>query len=220
MAQNGSYQSLQVCRMRVTRLDTLGAPATGANASFVSGALVSVGISPDFADGPELTAENGCGGICATFKGDDILRKINLSFELCNLDSELIEILTGQSVIVSGATTIGHMFPRAGACTTVAAHAVALEFWSKRWDGCDAPSGAEATLPYWRWVFPYARLRTGDMTLENGFLRVPITGFARENANFGAGPYGDLPIGSIPSAGAVFADSEPPAADVTYVAVP
>src|SRR5688572_26110691 len=159
MAQSGSFQSLQVCRIRASRLDSVGAPIVGSGNSYVSGAVTTVSIQPDYQDGPEIQTENGCGGICAYYKGPDVLRKVNISFELCNLDVELIELLTTQSIITSGGETLGGLLLRSGACTTVENNGVSLEFWSKRWDGCSAPSGSDADYPYWHWAFPKAILR-------------------------------------------------------------
>jgi hypothetical protein len=219
MAQTGSFQSLQVCRIRAARLDATGTPTTGSTNAYVSSALTTVSIQPDYQDGPEIQTENGCGGIAAYYKGPDVLRKINLSFELTNLDIELIELLTTQSIITSGGATIGAYLPRSGACTTVENHGVSLEFWSKRWDGCTAPSGSDATLPYWHWAFPRAILRTGDMQLENGFLRVPVVGYAQENANWGNGPFGDFPGATLESVGAYWADATMPETADTYITV-
>jgi hypothetical protein len=221
MAQSGVYQSLQVCRVRAAKLDATGAPLVGPNNAYVSAAVITVRMAFDFMAGVEITAENGCGGICAYYKGPDRLRKINLSFELCDLDSELIEVLTTTSLITSGGETIGHMLPRSGACHDEPNNGVSLEFWSNRWDACSVPSGAQVGLNYWHWAFPKVILRTGDMTLENGFLRVPVEGYATENPNWGDGPFHDFPggVGALDSTGAVWADAAMPDPDTTYIAV-
>lgn len=220
MAQSAAYQSLQVCRIRATRLTASGVPATGASAAFVSDAILTVRIAFDYQAGAEILAENGCGGICAYFKGPDRLKKINMGFELCDLDSELIEVLTPTSLIVSGGQTIGHLLPRSSACTTEENNGAYLEFWSNRWDSCSEPSGAQAGLKYWHWMFPKVILRTGDMTLENGFLRVPVEGYATENSAAGNGPFNDFPGTTLDSIGAVFASSTIPAPSITYATAP
>jgi hypothetical protein len=218
--QTGTYQSLQVCRIRAARLNASGVPVTGANSAYVSDAIVTVRLGMDYQAGVEIQSENGCGGICAYFKGPDILRKINVGFDLCDLDSELIELLTTQSVITSGGATIGHEMPRSGACNNVVNNGVSLEFWSNRWDSCSPPSGVDAGYPYWHWAFPRVILRTGDLTLENGFMRVPVEGYAQENHNWVKGPFNDYPAASLLSTGAVWAAATLPASGNTYISVP
>jgi hypothetical protein len=202
--------------MRAARLNADGTPRSGAQQGYVSTGLIQVQIQPDFQDGQEITQDNGCGGICAFYKGPDILKKYNVSFDLCQLDFDLLAIVTTQSTITSGGVVIGNYLARSGACTTVTNNGVSLEFWSKRWAACGVPTDG---LLYWHWVFPYVILRTGDMTLQNGFLTVPVTGYAQEDAAWGDGPFGDLPVASIPSVGAVFATATIPDTP-GYVTVP
>jgi hypothetical protein len=64
---------------------------------------------------------------------------------------------------------------------------VAVESWSRAIvDG--KPS---ATLPYYHWVFPYAKLRqSGDRVIENGLLANTFEGYGLGNSLFGDGPDG------------------------------
>jgi hypothetical protein len=194
--------------MRVARLDATGTPITGANQAYIAKAPITVNLSPDFRDGVELESVNGCGSLCGFFKDQDQLKKYDVKFSLCDLDSELIEILTGVSVITSGGQTIGHEFKRVSSCDPITLNGVSLEFWSKRWAQCAVPTGTEL---YWHWALPRAFLRIGEISMENDFMKVPIEGFLQENPNWGDGPFHDFPDGGdLEAIGAVWEDTSIP----------
>jgi len=214
-------QSFQVVAMRAARLAANGTPVTGPNQGYVSKAPLQVQLSMDFENGKEFTQENGAGDICAYFKGADKFKKIDISFDLCDLDAELIAILTSDDVTATttGASgpTNGFVFPRvAGTGGGSILNGVSLEFWSKRWVGGGAPTSGL----YWHWWFPKAILRVGDMTMENDFLKVPMTGYLQENANFGNGPGDDFAAAPLLAIGAVAYTDTLPGAATTYVNVP
>jgi hypothetical protein len=212
-------QSFQVVAMRAARLAANGTPVTGTSQGYVSKAPLQVQLSMDFENGKEFTQENGAGNICAYYKGPDKFKKVDISFDLCDLDAELISILTSDDVdtIVTGAQTTGFIFPRvAGTGSGTILNGVSLEFWSKRWVGGGAPTSGL----YWHWWFPKAILRIGDMTMENDFLKVPITGYLQENGNFGNGPGDDFSPAPLNAIGAVSFTDTLPTESSTYVNVP
>jgi hypothetical protein len=68
-----------------------------------------------------------------------------------------------------------------------AGNGVAIECWSHAVKG----GKRAATLPYFHWVFPYAKMRqSGDRVIENGMLANTFEGYGLGNPNFGAGPDG------------------------------
>lgn len=195
--------------------------ATGGNGYFAK-APIQVTFKPVFETGVELTAKNGCGTLCGYYKSPDQLKNYDLTFELCDLDHELIELLTGEAVIKSGANSIGHEFSRVSSCSPLTPNGVAVEFWSKRWLQCANP--AAGTAQYFHWLFPRAYLHTGQIVMKNDFMTVPIEGFLQENPNWGRGPWtGNLypNTGGIAALGAVWEDTvAPPTAANGYITVP
>jgi hypothetical protein len=68
-----------------------------------------------------------------------------------------------------------------------AGNGVAIEVWSHAVKGGKRAS----VLPYFHWVFPFAKLRqSGDRVIENGMLANTFEGYGLGNVNFGSGPDG------------------------------
>lgn len=207
--QAGCFQSFQVCGMRVGRLDATGAPSTGADNRYLAKAPIDVTLTPQYQNGVELTVENGCGSLCGYYKSPDLLKSYDIKFALCDLDIELINILTsGDTTLVNPTTTanIGFELPAVTSTTgNYAPNGVSLEMWSKRWHGSSTP--ASPAKQWWRWSFPRAFLHIGEVKLGNQFLQVPIEGFLQESPNWHKGPWGDYPGASLGAIGAVTEDT-------------
>lgn len=185
MTQAGSFQSFQACAIRVTRVSATGTPLSGATDGYLGKAPIQVKLSPDNRAGVELMAENGCGTLCGYYKQPDQLKKYDIEFELCDLDHELIEILTDEPVVTVSGQTVGHVAKRTGACDPLSRNGVVLEFWTKKWNACSPPSGDQ----YWHFTAARAFLQTGELTMDNDFMKVPINGFLQENASFITGSW-------------------------------
>ncbi len=216
--QPTAYQSIQVCAMRATRLAADGTPLTGATDGYISKAPVVATLSPDYETGVELSVTNGCGTLGGYYKAPDQLKKYNITFELTDLDAELIEILTDEPIVSVGGSTVGKTALRVATCNTVTRNGVALEFWSKKWDACTVPTGDL----YWHWFMPWAFLATGEYQMQNDFMHIPINGYLVESANFGVGSWseGAWPdAGGLDSSWGVVSDSFFPTAASGYVQV-
>jgi hypothetical protein len=221
------YGSLQVCAIRVARLETSGAPDNGAGNGYVSDALISLQVGVELTTGDDLEQKNGCGAICQSFKDCDRIKRLTFTMNLCQLDAELIELLTGATLLQDLPGTgeaIGWMFPAVDAACP---DGVSLEVWTKAWDGSEqaTPTYLSNAAGYWHWVFPRTKWVMGQVTMENGIMVVPVTGFGEENSSITAdGPFNDWPVevanqGGITRVGGVFLDDELPTASCGYISV-
>lgn len=197
-------------RLRVVRLHADGSLDPGTENMYVTDALISIGSEPEIEAGEELTQRNGGGAICVTASGDDSIRRFNLTLSLCQLDSELIEMLTGATLIESGGVTVGLQMPRQGDVQPI----VCVEAWSQARTASEQASEDGSNL-WFHWVWPKVRWTIGGHTLENGILTVPLTGKAEENDSMGLGPAADWPA-VITAAEAWFLDDDEPAAVCGY----
>ena len=153
---------------------------SGATDGYVAKAPIMVKLTPDNQAGVELTLPNGCGTLSGYYQAPAQLKKYNIEFDLTDLDHELIELLTDEAIVTVSGQTVGHVAKRVGACSEVDRNGVAIEFWSKKWDSCSPPTGDK----YWHWFMPHAFLETGEYTLQNDFVHIPITGYLQENPAF------------------------------------
>src|SRR3990167_5565022 len=158
MANQTCYSSLQICAMRVAKLDANGDGLAGASNGYVSGTVVEANIGLDIEDGTEILKKDGCGNICINFRGPDIIKRSTIDLKLCTLDSELISLLIGSPRVINGSTTIGG---RVGLTTEAAMNGICLEFWTKAWNGSSQaiPSVLGSSVAYWHWVVPNAKFQ-------------------------------------------------------------
>jgi hypothetical protein len=176
---------IHALRLRVAKLDASGAPLVGATNMFVSDALVSLAIDPQYEEGEEQTVRNGSGLVCLTYKAPDSLKRANLTLTICRPDPGLTEFLAGGSTIVSGSDTIGHAAPPVGADPTP--NGVSLEAWSR----AILSGGGAATPPYRWWTLGRTKWRIDASTLDANPQTPTFTGYGEENPNYGNGPNND-----------------------------
>lgn len=215
--------SLDLCAIQVSKTTEAGAPIAGANNGYVSDAPVSLGVTITTEAGDDLTQKNGCGLVMATLQQPDQIKGIELALVLCQLDAELIEIMTGAELFTDGADAIGFQLAAVGSSPPP----VCFEGWTKAWE-VDHQLADDFTTPddtWIHWVFPLTRWVQGDFTLEHALLTVPLNGKGSENPSITAdGPTNSWPAevaakGGVTRLGGWFYDTAPPAATCTYVPV-
>lgn len=182
MAQ--SYQaSVQGAALRVTRLLSTGATASGASASYVMNKFIRVSFTPEYEEGEEFTEKTADGSLCVTYRSNDTLKRVNLELAICEPDVEFTELVSGGVLLSSGGTNIGYAAPETG--VDALPYGAALEVWSYA-----VVNGIREG--YFRWLFPYVQLRpAGERVIENGILANTFEGFGLGNADFGDGPQND-----------------------------
>lgn len=206
MSEPHCYGSLQTVAVRVAQLDANGSPATGTN-GYVTDAIIDATLSAELEEGDEFTMKNAQGGICQTYKDCDKLKRITVEMNLCHLDSELLALLVGGSVIrdLGGAgvgDAIGFEVPDVSdPCT----NGVSLELWTKAWDSstqATPPFAGGTSIVYFHFVLPKVKFQIGDLTFENDFMTVPVTGFGESNPRVTSnGPFDDWPADVVARGG-------------------
>lgn len=183
---------LKPCAIRATRLDENCQFVTGPNNSVTTSALIRLEITPDIEEGEEITQRNGCGEICVTTKDKDEIKRLDAELELCLRDPELIEILTGNPLVLDeeGDTIGGCM--RLG---QVNCYGAFLEIWVKvvgKTGKCQATEDGE-TINWARYIYPCARFTLGGNTFENGLNNLELTGTIEAIPFPLDGPFSDWP---------------------------
>lgn len=175
-------------RLRVSRLHDDGTLDPGADNLYVTEALISISSAPDVLAGTVIQQKNGSGNICMHRRSDDQTLAYNLSMSLCQLDAELIEMLTGATLVTSGGVTVGLQRPKIGSVKP----AVCVEAWAEARDTHEQVVTANGLL-WVHWIWPHVKWTAGQHTMEEGALVVPLTGYAEENDSMGTGPAADWP---------------------------
>lgn len=187
---NDCLASVQACMIRVARLDTDGVPLPGADNLYVSDAIVELRANPNVKAGTEITAENGCGDTCVSYKSPGSTQWWDIELSICKPDPELTELLAGGAVLESGAA-VGYGVPYLN--EPAGESGVSIELWSKR----ILNGSLHPTYPYWRWVLPKVQsIVLGERRFFNGALENPFVGQAVENDNWFDGPANDWPVAS------------------------
>jgi hypothetical protein len=190
MATQEYAASIQGVSIRVTRLDASGNLLNQPGDSYTTSAFMRLSFTPEYEEGDEITEKGANGAVCVTYKSPDTLKRITMELAICEPDPELTQLLSGGLLLRKNLGTfaepdrksIGWSSPATG--DDPAGNGVAIETWSHAIiDGKKA-----ATLPYFHWVFPYAKLRlSGDRVIENGLLANTFEGYGLGNTAFSLG---------------------------------
>lgn len=190
MATQENTSSIQGVALRVTRLDANGNLLNGPGDSYTTHAFMRVSFTPEYEEGDEITEKSANGAVCVSFKSPDTLKRITMELAICDPDPELTSLVSGGLLLRKNLGTfaspdhksVGWASPAVG--DDPSGNGVAIEAWSRAIiDG--KPS---ATLPFYHWIFPYAKLRqSGDRVIENGLLANTFEGYGLGNILFDDG---------------------------------
>jgi hypothetical protein len=203
--------SLDICAIRASVLNADGSPNFGlANGSAYDLSSISLGRTPITTTVTGINQEDGCGRVCVNIPDRTVTTGETLALLLCQLDSELINVLTGAEVILDGSgDVIGFIAPD----PTVTRPTVEFHGWSKAYE-----NNAQHAAPYtsYHWVWPGTTWEIGNWTLQRGVLQVSLIGTAVANANLGDGSFGDLPTPIDQFFGVFLADDTPDPDEAPY----
>jgi hypothetical protein len=193
MATQEYAASIQGVAIRVTRLDASGNLLNGAGDSYTTSAFMRISFTPEYEEGDEIVEKSANGSICVSYKAPDTLKRVTMELAICEPDPELTNLISGGlllrkdmgSIATADYKSIGWASPNVG--DDPSGNGVAIEAWSFA-----VKAGKRAaSLPYFHWVFPYARLRqSGDRVIENGMLATTFEGYGLGNALFNEGSDG------------------------------
>jgi hypothetical protein len=190
MATQEYAASIQGVSIRVTRLDAAGNLLAGAGNSYTTSAFMRVSFTPEYEEGDEITEKGANGVVCVTYKAPDTLKRITMELAICEPDPELSALLSGGLLLRKNLGTAGQPNNKSigwaapGVGDDPAGNGVALEVWSHA-----VKDGKKAgVLPYFHWIFPYAKFRqSGDRVIENGLMANTFEGYGLGNPNFQSG---------------------------------
>jgi len=187
----------KIPRVRVTQLNACGLPVTGCS-TVVSDGIISIEMTKEYEDREEFFVKNGDGQFCVKQTNPPILKWINLVITFCNVDPDIVTIVTGNPVVSDDAASPRHIgySEEEGAVANVN---FALEGWTRLAGNAGVPCSGGVEYGYA--LFPWVIEGTiGDITLENGAANFVVNARTSSNSPWGTGPYfvdySDNPAGS------------------------
>jgi hypothetical protein len=190
------YTPFKLPRIRVTQLNSCGQAVTGCS-YVVSDSIISVEMAKEYEDREEFFVKNGDGIFCVKETNPPVLKWINLTLTMCNVDPEMYNIMTAEPLVADDAATpINTGFSTQEG--TAASANFALEGWTRLTNlSVPCTGGVEYGYMIWPWV---AEGTIGDVTFENGAVSYTIAARTKSNSLWGTGPffvdYSDNPAGS------------------------
>lgn len=190
MATQDYAASVQGVAIRVTRLDAAGNLLNEPGDSYTTSAFMRASFTPEYEEGDEIVEKSADGTVCVSYKAPDTMKRITMELAICEPDTEITALISGGLLLRKNLGTfaspdnksLGYGAPSVGDDPT--GNGVALEVWSF----AVKDGRRSATLPYFHWVFPYAKLRSsGDRVIENGMLATTFEGYGLGNILFADG---------------------------------
>jgi hypothetical protein len=191
------YTPWKIPKVRVTQLNSCGLPVTGCS-TVVSDGIISVAMTNEYEARQEFFVKNGNGDFCVQQTNPPILKWINLVLTFCNVDPELVGIMTAEPLVLNDAAS-----PVATGFNTSVGSAAnsnfALEGWTRLSNNGNVP--CTGGVEYGYTLFPYIIEGTvGDITYENNTVSFIVNARTSANSAWGTGPYmvdySDNPVGS------------------------
>lgn len=183
------YTVFRVPAVRVTQLDACGVVDDGACAEVTSSGLISVAQSPEYEARQDYFTLNADAQPCITDTAPPILKWINVTIIFCNVDPQLMAMMSGEPLVLDDAT-IPNVVGWDTAVGSVNTVNFALETWT-RIGGSNACTDGAANYGYF--LLPWVTEGViGDVTLQNGAANFTVTGRTNANSPWGVGPYNVL----------------------------
>lgn len=179
------YTPWKVPRVRVTKVDSCGLPVTGSCSQVVSSGIISIAMTKDYEARQEFFVKNGDGDFCVRETNPPILKWINLVLTFCNVDPDMVNLLTAEPIVYDDADTpvsTGYSVTEGSAATVN----FAFEAWTRIAGSVACSGGAEYGYTLFPWVVEGT---IGDVTYENGAANFIVNARTRSNSNWGTGPY-------------------------------
>lgn len=173
--------------LRLVKLNTCGAPVTGASSAVVvTPGYISINAEPQYVDGDVFRDKRADGELCLNKVTKNAYANSNITIAMCVLDPDAKVLLTGGRLLSTTAPVSGTGV--AYGYNNPDAH-VSVETWqplSGR-GACDPTTGQQMYV-YWAWMHTW-NYKVNAFTIENGALNLTVQGMTEyPSALWGRGP--------------------------------
>lgn len=165
--------------LRIVALDACGVPVTGASGLVVvSSGFIQVNMEPQYEEGVEFFERTASGDPCVNQKDDPTLKRMNLTIQMCEINTSGMAYITSARELMTGTPTTGTGFAVAEGNPV---NRYSLEVWQEvaGSGACDA-SGNQRYI-YHAWPNVGATM-IGAYLIENGRSILEVTSETRAAA--------------------------------------
>lgn len=176
------WKPVQGEAMRVTALDSCGAPLAGVASVLSTDAFISVSLSPQYEDGAETTRKAANGKLLLQHRAIDELKEVTAEIQLIGVNPDLVGLLTRQEVLLDHAgDAIGNDYADSLPSN------FALELWSNI---AEAECVDASEQPYGYLLIPFLNGgRIGDLAVNGEAIDLTITSRTKKGSAWGIGPH-------------------------------
>lgn len=182
----------KVKKVRFTLLDSCGTVVTGSCSTISTDGVITIEQAITYEDREEFYVKNADGKFCVQETNPPIIKWIQNTVTMCNVDPEIVAFVTGGTIVlddydgVGGAKAVGNSI-RTNDPSLV-------NFGFEAWTGVtNASDGTCATAQYGYVLWPWMVEGTmGDVTYENGAANFQWIARTKVGSNWGTGPYSVL----------------------------
>ena len=180
--------------LRIVSVDSCGVPVTGASGLVVvSKGFVQVAMEPQYEEGEEFFERTADGTPCVNQKDDPTLKRMNLTIQLCEVNSTGTAYITSARELMSGSPTTGTGFAVAEGNPV---NRYSLEVWQEvaGSGACDAAGNQRYIYNAWPNL---GATMFGSYTIENARSTLELTSESRAASSLWADTLGTtwLPSG-------------------------
>lgn len=181
-----SFPIIRGKRLRATLLNDDGTPVASATpaAVVVTSGFITVSLSPVVESGDTFRKKNANGDFCVNERSPDQWSNDDVELTLCDVDPELVTLLTGQPLELDADSEPVGFRQREGS----EERKVALEVWTGTGSG---------RSDYGYLLLPRVTgAQIGGLTIENGAADVTVKGYTESGQGWGVGPHDVVPDGT------------------------
>lgn len=173
--------------MRATRTNGCGVPQPGPDSVVTSEGFITVGLTSNTEAGEAISVTNAAGKVCISDTPTPKFVNYGVEITFCGVTPELVNLLTGQPVVMNAAGTEAVGF-RQNSKVDVDLVGFALELWT----GVATVECSDTGDPeYGYLLLPFIKGGViGDLTVENGAINFTLSGAqTRDGSGWGVGPF-------------------------------
>lgn len=179
------FTPFKVAVVRITALDSCGRVSAAECSQVATDGVISVAQTGNYEDRVEFYVKNGDGVFCVQRTDPPILKWLDNTYTFCNVDPDLVFLMTGQALVLNDADT-----PAAVGNDWETNNASLVNFAFEGWTRVAAQADCDQGELFGYVLYPWNVEGTmSDVTYENGAANFVVTARTAVGGQWGVGPY-------------------------------